>query len=504
MGLVLLAVAGCAQVRPQADYDRTADRIRQRVATTQVYSPAEPATPLPDISAGLTMDQALQMAMLANRDLQAAFADIGVARADLVQSGLLKNPTLSLSGMLPEGGGRSKLTVGLGEDIADLWQIPIRKKIAQAALDEAMLRIITQAVELASTVKQAYHRVQSQREAVQIARANIEISQRSYDAALARFRAGQVGKIDVDLARAALLQSQLALIDIERQVRTAQDELALAIGLDRWPAGEVALDQLAARLPPPVPAAPAVEVALAERTDLQAQRKAVAAARNRVREEWLKIFPAIDLSFDMERPERRAIPGRKIGYDTLVASAEAGKLTAPSIQTRGDRQREKRLEINEVLGPGLILPLPIFDQNQAQIAKAAIQYTQEVSRYEGMAQRVEKDVRVAATNYHAASDTVLFYEAQLLPQLQSTLDTATASYRAGESSFLNVVEAQKALVGSRSDVNKAQLEQLLAADELEKAVGGPLILQRVEAAATQPAELLAPAAAPATMPAEVH
>lgn len=508
-GLALLAVAGCAQVRPQADYDRTADRIRQRVPTTQVYSPAEPASPLPDFGEALTLDQALQMAMLANRDLQTAFADIGVARADLVQSGLLKNPTLAISGMFPEGGGRSRLTLGLGEDIADLWQIPIRKKIARAALDEAMLKIVTQAVELAATVKQAYHQVQAQREAVQIARANIEIAQRSYDAALARFRAGQVGKIDVDLARAALLQAQLALIDIERLVRTSQDELALAIGLDRWPAGEVALDRLPAQALPPVPTNAAVDVALAERTDLQGQRRAVAAARNRVREEWLKIFPSIELSFDLERPERRAIPGRKIAYDTLIASAEAGKLTAPTLQPRSERQRDKRMEINEVLGPGLTLPLPIFDQNQAQIAKAAIQYRQELSRYEGMVQRVEKDVRVAAANHRAASDTVGFYDTQLLPQLQSSLDTATASYRAGESSILNVIEAQKALVSSKSDVNKARLEQLLAADELEKAVGGPLILKRIEAAATQPSatqptEAIAPASAPATQPVQLR
>ena len=36
------------------------------------------------------------------------------------------------------------------------------------------------------------------------------------------------------------------------------------------------------------------------------------------------------------------------------------------VSRRGDRQREKRLEINEVLGPGFSLPLPIFDQNHAQ------------------------------------------------------------------------------------------------------------------------------------------
>jgi outer membrane protein, heavy metal efflux system len=499
-GLVLLTVAGCAQVRPQADYNRAADQIRLRVPASQVYSPAEPPVSLSAVGDSLSLDEALQHAMLANRDLQAAFADIGVARADLVQSGLLKNPTLGLSGMLPEGGGRARLTVGLAEDIADLWQIPIRKKIAQDALDEAVLKVVSQAVDLAMTVKQAYHRVQYQRQAVLIARSNIEIGQRSDEAALSRFRAGQVGKIDVDLAHAASLQARLALIDIERQVRVSEQDLALAIGLDRWPAGQVALDPLPADLPPAPAVEATVEVALAERTDLLAQKRAVAAAQDKVSEEWLKIFPSLELGLDFERTDRRAIPGRKIAYDTLISSVKAGQLTVPDIETRGNRQRGKRQIIDALLGPSLMLPLPIFDQNQAQIAKAVIQHQQEISRYEGMVQRVERDVRAAAVNYQAAADTVQFYESQLMPQLQSGLETATAAYRSGGSTILAVLDAQRSLVMSTADLNKAHLDCLLAADELERALGGPLMLRKLQTPASQP-PASQPADSSATQPA---
>ena len=40
----------------------------------------------------LTADDAVQIAMLNNRDLQAVYSDLGVAQADLVQAGLFKNP----------------------------------------------------------------------------------------------------------------------------------------------------------------------------------------------------------------------------------------------------------------------------------------------------------------------------------------------------------------------------------------------------------------------------
>lgn len=487
----LMVIAGCARVRPQADYARTADLVRLRVPTTQVYDPQQVPISLPDITSGLTLDQALQRAMLANRDLQATFGDIGVARADLVQSALWKNPTLAFSGMFPEGGGRSRLTLGLAEDIADLWQIPIRKKIAQDALDETIFKVVSQAVDVATSTKQAYHRLQSLRQALQIANDNIEIAQRSDEVARARFSAGQAGKTDVDLARASLLQARLALIDIARQTRVAEDELALLLGLDHWPDTSIVLDPLPT-LPPPPDESAAVQVALTERLDLQAQRRAVEAARRRVRQEWLRIFPSIELGLDLERLEARALPGRKIPYDTLVASAKNGKLTAPDIQTRGQRQQEKSLEINTVLGPGIAMPLPIFDQNQAQIAKAVIQHQQEQRRYEGLAQRVQKDVRNAVANYLAAVRTVEFYQIELLPQLQQSLETATASYRAGTTNIVAVIDAQRSLVSSTSDLNKAQTEQLQAADELEKALGGPLMWPHIapasQPAASQPAE----------------
>lgn len=504
LGASLLAIMGCAKVRPQADYARTAHLIRLRVPATQVYAADSASVLPPDIGEALTLDQALQRAMMANRDLQAVFGDIGVARADLVQTALWKNPTLALSGMLPEGGGRTKLTLGLAQDIVDLWQIPVRKKIAQANLDEAIFKVVNQAVDLAASTKQAYHRLQSARRAEQIARDNIEIAQRSDEAAQARYAAGQVGKTDVDLARTSLLQARLTLIEIIRQTRVAQNELALLMGLDQWPDALVALDPLPGA-PPSPSEADAVRVALAERLDLQAQRRAVQAARQRVREEWLKIFPTIELGFDMERPERRAFPGRKIGYDTLVTSLQNGQLTAPSIQTRGERQREKRQEINEVLGPGFTMVLPIFDQNQAQIAKAVIQHEQEQRRYEGLTQRVQKDVRTALANYLAAAGTVEFYQVQLLPQLQQSLETATASYRAGTTGIVAVLDAQRSLVSSTSDLNKAQLDQLQTQDELEKALGGPLVWQHLSAA-SQPSGAAAPpreqsaASAPAPLP----
>ena len=53
----------------------------------------------------LTVDGAVQVALLNNRNLQALYAELGVAQADLVQAGLLRNPVFDGLVMLPLRGG---------------------------------------------------------------------------------------------------------------------------------------------------------------------------------------------------------------------------------------------------------------------------------------------------------------------------------------------------------------------------------------------------------------
>jgi cobalt-zinc-cadmium efflux system outer membrane protein len=154
----LVVVAGCATVNPRPDYERAAREVSQAVGHESVYQPgdeeivARKVTELLD--GGITANEASQLCLLNNPRLQAAFMDVGVARAELVQSGLLSNPTLGMSLELPEGGGRSNIQASIAQNIADLWQIPVRQSGAERKLDEAILKLAREATELARTPRQ--------------------------------------------------------------------------------------------------------------------------------------------------------------------------------------------------------------------------------------------------------------------------------------------------------------------------------------------------------------
>ena len=96
---------GCATVDPRLDYDRTARYITAATGHENIYRPGDEAVveaKLTELmSGGLTASEAVEVCLLNNRRLQAAFFEVGMARADVVQSGLLSNPSLGVSMRFP-------------------------------------------------------------------------------------------------------------------------------------------------------------------------------------------------------------------------------------------------------------------------------------------------------------------------------------------------------------------------------------------------------------------
>ena len=76
----------------------------------------------------LTDDDAVQIALLNNRELQAVYSELGVAQADLVQAGLLSNPIFDAAVMFPASGrGRPDLELSAAMNFLNIFYIPLRQ-----------------------------------------------------------------------------------------------------------------------------------------------------------------------------------------------------------------------------------------------------------------------------------------------------------------------------------------------------------------------------------------
>jgi outer membrane protein, heavy metal efflux system len=491
----LLLLSGCA-VKPQADYRQAAGLISERTGSAEVYDPQGDALVQEKVDRlladGLTVDEAVTVALLNNRGFQAAFRNIGVSRADLVQSGLFANPSVSLLAKLPEGGGRADVEFNLVQDLVDLWQIPVRKKIAKAELEATILDVAGMAIDLAAEVRTAAYQVIMLRQAEATVRENLKLVKQSEELARRRFEAGQASQIDYNLARSNTMDSQLESLQVERERRLAEEALGRVLNLSYPSHGYVLKDSL------PEPGQlndeqGLLSLALAQRLDARAGEYRVRAARNQIRQEWLKIFPSFTAGYDLEQLEGRALPGRKVLADTARGSIAAGSLTAPTIQSRGERGLERRQEIDVIQGPEFSATLPIWDQNQAQIAKARYQAEQRYKEYEGLLNEIASQVNRAGVSLGSANEIVQFYRTQALPLATHNLESVQRLYEAGEEGIIVVIEAQESLTTRRRAYVQALGEYAAALAELERVVGGRLPPGAVTAVASQPSGASKPA-----------
>ncbi len=466
-------LCGCATVDPGPDFERVGTHVARATGQTQLFDPRQMQAGQDWITAaladGLTASEAAQIALLNNPTLQGALYRIGMARADLVQAGLLSNPTLGLALRLPSAGGLANLDFDLAQNIADLWQIPVRERAAARNLEQTILQIAHLAARTAADAKAACYEAGGAARRLAITRENLAVSETVVDLTRLRRRAGAGSELDVNLAQGVLLQAELAVKRARLAEATAMRSLATILGL--------ADDPQRIRLAEPLPLPPGdtfdpdrlTALALDRRLDLQALRAAVASADERLQLQRLRVFPTLSVGVAFEREARERATGRNFVVETALASAAAGQLTPPDPKPRaGD------LNTDFVIGPMIALELPLFDQNQARIARAGYELAQRQRLLEGLERSVRQEVRQATDQARTAWELARFYAEKVVPQAHRSLEMSRDSYRAGKSSILSVLDAERAYLAARQDQAAALQQAAAVVPVLERTVGLPL------------------------------
>ncbi len=480
---IALVFAGCATVDPRPDYETTIERISEATGYETVYRPDEDELVQEQVdsllSGGLTADEAAQVCLLNNPDLQAMFFEIGMARADVVQAGLLSNPTLGVSLRLPSGGGLANLEAGVVQNIAELWQIPARRRSAERQLDRAILEVAVGVADLVGRAKTAYFETVAASQATALAIGNQGIAQRLLDAALARQEAGAGSLLDVNLARSELTEAEITVQTAQREAYAGKIALATLLGLTMSPDE---LDLIEALPDPPswqLAEERLQDLATQHRLDLKAALQAAEAAQAEWALQKRSVFRNLEVGVSFERGERRAQTDLDYFSDTVFNSISSGALTPPSLQ------RRKSKHTDFIIGPSIDLELPIFDQNQAQIAKAEYKYRQALKTLDGLLRTLTQQARAASNRATTSWDIVRSYRDRLLPQRQDNLNLSREAYRLGKTSFLSVLEAQRGYLAVRREYIGSLLDGARSLIALEQVTGQPL--SKILEAAPEPA-----------------
>ena len=472
-----VVLASCAKVTPQPDYDRVAGMVRERTNSPDVFggasNDAHEARIRELLAEGLTVDKTVQLALLNSPEFQALFDQIGASRADVVQSQLLTNPGMALTMIWPDGGGRQKIVFNMGQELVDLWQIPVKKKIAEAQLEQAVLSVVHKGIDLATDTRSAAYKLLALQKAEAVAKENVEFVEKSIRMTEERVKAEKATTVDINRVGALLLDAQLSLLTIQRDLRIARASLARTIGLIRQGANWTLVGDLPDTVLVPSEAE-VLEYALTHRLDAQALAKQVEASDQQLRRQILSVFPRIVAGPSVEQKDTKGVPGRNILGDTIRTSIAKNKLTAPTIQSRDQRNLAKSQIIDSLTGFNLALTLPIWDQNQAQIAKARFVVEQRQRELEGLLNTIAQDVEQAAIAAETAMEVLRLYHGSILPQAESNFLAARKAYEEGKQSITAMIEAQKFRMNQRLAEMNAHRELAVSMAALERAVGGRL------------------------------
>ena len=164
--LALLLCAGCAAVPAEAGFEESAGLARERGGLELAWRRGGPEEEALDrrvrslTEQPLTLEGAVEVALLANRHLQALYAELGFAQADLLAAARLPNPLLHAELRFPAGGGGSALDLGLEQSFLSLLWMPLRKRMAADAFAAAQVRIAAGALGLAAEVRANFRRLQ--------------------------------------------------------------------------------------------------------------------------------------------------------------------------------------------------------------------------------------------------------------------------------------------------------------------------------------------------------
>lgn len=166
VGIVVLLVISAGCVTTEKEWARVRETSEARTGFSLDWEENEAdAEPIKKrvndlLADGLTEDEAVQVALLNNKMLQADFERIGIENSQFAQASLLSNPNLGLDVRFPTGGGFTTIEGGLIWNIADLWIIPVERKWRGYELEATLATVNNRVIETAAMAKRAYLELQ--------------------------------------------------------------------------------------------------------------------------------------------------------------------------------------------------------------------------------------------------------------------------------------------------------------------------------------------------------
>lgn len=448
--LLPLVLAGCATFSPDGGLSIARSITHQELGKDVVKTSNEIDAAQSQARADallkkpLTPDSAVQIALLQNRGLQAAFNDLGVSEALYVEATLPPRPTFVLSRLA--GGLELEIERQILVGLFELVTLPGRAAIAEQRFRSAQFRTAESVLRLASETRRQYYRTIAANQQVAFLEEALATAEATSQLAQQLGESGALNKLEQAREHAfyAELGAQLARARIEQKV--ARERLTRQLGL--W--GR----EIDFRLPNALPPLPG---GLASAKDIERR--------------------ALETRVDLQalRADLNAVAGQHglTGATRLISDIELAGLSKydrkKSIDAADGKVEREKLNRR---GMEIAFQIPIYDFGEAGVRNAQETYMAAANRVAERAVNIRSEAREAYLRYRGNYDLARLYQSRVLPLRQTIQDESLLQYSGMLADVSQLIIDARARILSNVDAINARRDFWIAATDLKAALVG--------------------------------
>ena len=445
-----LGLAGCATFSPDGGIGAVQSAVKTDLAadTVKITSDAQAASAETRyrglLKKSLTADRAVQVALLSNKGLQAAYKELGVSEAQFVGATLPPNPTISL--LTVSGSGALDIERRIIASLLSLATLQARREIADAQFKGAQLKAIGATLKLAADTRRQFWRVVSASEQsgyLLEARASAQTASE-----LAK-RLGETGALNkLEQSREHAFYADLSAQIAKARVQHALERERLTRQMGLW--GR----DIAYALPSRLPALPGKL-----RPSLKIEAEAVARR--------------VDLK--LARGELELV-AKQLGLTKAtryVSSLElSGAQNISRKQTTDPVTGATSVEKTNQFGAEIAFQIPIFDTGEARTREAEETYMRAANRLAEKAVNVRSEAREAYVAYKGAWDVAHVYQNQVLPLRKLIQDEQLLQYNGMLADLFTLIQDARLRTLSNVAAIEARRDFWIADADLRAAIVG--------------------------------
>lgn len=437
---ITIVVSGCVKTPIINDLNisnTVKDRIGSQVHWQQGYCQDEQVESFIQsiLDNELTADASIQIALLNNPKIQAFFEEIGIAGADLIEAGLLSNPTFEIEIRYPHIRGlRTNIEYLITSSLLDIFLIPLRTRLAELEFEQTKLKVSNEILNLAFDVRETYYALATEKQRIKYIESVVELSSINNEIVSRQINVGNINALDFQLSQSMLLEAELELLKSQSVIIRLTEKLNRLLGFTEnlcfiFP------DDLSAEIDEQNFDLCALEsIALDERLDLRVAR------------------------FEISRFIRMLGLKEWWTYSKL----------------NGGLAGERDPDGTNLLGPGFSGEIPIFNYGQAARMRLFAQLRQAQDHLAEMEIRVLSEVREAHTLLINYLKIIKDYRERILPMQSKISISSEELYNVMGLGIDKLIKNKRLEVVAKKYYIENIKEYLAAKVELDRALGGYL------------------------------